>query len=457
MSGGGRVRIGVDLAWGPNGRTGLAAVDPDGRLVDSASVATDDEIDAWIGGQGPVEVAAIDAPIVVPNATGRREAERLVAAAFARYDAGPHPTNRSLPWMDPPRARRLAERHGWAVDPALRGSAGSPVAIEVYPHPGMVGLFGLGRVLPYKKGAIETRRPAFARLLELLQTVASLRLDESDRWTALTERFERATRPVDLDRLEDEVDAIFCAHLAHLWSGGGELVVYGDRTAGFIVAPPAPQHAPAPRGTAGTPAPEPEEEQPGVGPYPGPWPDDPRLDPELLEHGDRRNVVDRYRYWSVAAVVADLDARRHPFAVAVENWQHDLNIGSIVRTANAFLASSVHVVGRRRWNRRGAMVTDRYQHVLHHETVADLLGWAAQRGLPVIAVDNVPGAVALEAFDLPERCVLLFGQEGPGLSAEALAGASAVVEIPQYGSTRSINAAAAAAIVMHEWVRRWAR
>ena len=197
----------------------------------------------------------------------------------------------------------------------------------------------------------------------------------------------------------------------------------------------------------------------GVGPWPGgpeAWPDDPRYDRELLAQGDSRNVIDRYRYWSVAAVTADLDARRHPFSVAIENWQHDLNIGSIVRTANAFAAETVHIVGRRRWNRRGAMVTDRYQHVLHHDTIGDFARWASDAELPVLGVDNVPGSVSLLEADLPERCVLLFGQEGPGLSAEAVAAADAVLEIPQYGSTRSINASAAAAIVMHEWIRRHA-
>ena len=191
----------------------------------------------------------------------------------------------------------------------------------------------------------------------------------------------------------------------------------------------------------------------GVGPWPGDWPVGAHWDPELLEHGDSRNVVDQYRYWRMEAIVADLDTRRHPFHVAIENWQHDLNIGSIVRTANAFLASTVHIVGRRRWNRRGAMVTDRYQHVLHHDTIEDLAGWALSEGLPLVAVDNVPGSVHVEDQPLPERCVLLFGQEGPGLTAEALAAASVVVDIPQFGSTRSINASAAAAIVMHEWIR----
>ncbi|WBU37346.1 TrmH family RNA methyltransferase [Homoserinibacter sp. YIM 151385] len=198
----------------------------------------------------------------------------------------------------------------------------------------------------------------------------------------------------------------------------------------------------------------------GVGSWPGgpaAWPDDERYDPELLAEGDRRNVVDRFRYWRVEAITAELDRHRHPFHVAIENWQHDLNIGSIVRSANAFLAEAVHIVGRRRWNRRGAMVTERYQHVVHHEDVAALLAWSRERGLPIVAVDNVEGSIPVDAADLPERCLLLFGQEGPGLSAEALAAADLVVEIRQFGSTRSINAAAAAAVVMHEWVRRNAR
>ncbi|NYJ04258.1 TrmH family RNA methyltransferase [Petropleomorpha daqingensis] len=194
----------------------------------------------------------------------------------------------------------------------------------------------------------------------------------------------------------------------------------------------------------------------GVGPWPGDWPTDPRYDPELLAHGDRRNVVDRYRYWTVEAIVADLDARRHPFSVAIENFGHDLNIGTVVRTANAFLAAEVHIVGRRRWNRRGAMVTDRYQHLRHHADVAELAAWAANEGLALVAVDNGPGAVPLETVELPERCVLLFGQEGPGLTAEARAAADLTVAIAQFGSTRSINAGVAAGIAMHAWIRRHA-
>ncbi|PYD00345.1 RNA methyltransferase [Microbacterium esteraromaticum] len=194
----------------------------------------------------------------------------------------------------------------------------------------------------------------------------------------------------------------------------------------------------------------------GVGPWPGQWPADEHYDPELLAHGDTRNVIDRYRYWRMDAIVADLDTQRHPFHVAIENWQHDMNIGSIVRSANAFLADTVHIIGRRRWNKRGAMVTDRYQHVVHHPDVATFTAWAAREGIPIIAVDNVGEAVPVDRADLPERCVLLFGQEGPGLSDEALAAASGHIEITQYGSTRSINASAAAAVVMYEWCRRYA-
>jgi tRNA G18 (ribose-2'-O)-methylase SpoU len=194
----------------------------------------------------------------------------------------------------------------------------------------------------------------------------------------------------------------------------------------------------------------------GVGPWPGPWPDDPRYDPELLREGDRRNVVDRYRYWHRDAIVADLDTRRHDFHVGIENWKHDLNIGTVVRTANAFLAREVHIVGRRRWNRRGAMVTDRYQHVRHHPEVSDLLAFCTAQALPLVAVDNLPGAVPLETTALPRRCLLLFGQEGGGLSEAAREAASLVVSVAQYGSTRSINAGVASGIAMHAWIRQHA-
>ena len=195
----------------------------------------------------------------------------------------------------------------------------------------------------------------------------------------------------------------------------------------------------------------------GVGPHPQPWPDDQRYDRHLLAEGDRRNVLDAYRYWAVEAVVADLDARRAPLHVAIQNWEHDFNIGSIVRTANAFNVAGVHIVGRRRWNRRGAMVTDRYVHVHHHPDAAALLAWLAERGVVPIGVDNIPGSVPLEREALPESCCLVFGSEGPGLTEELAAGCERVVAITQYGSTRSLNAGAAAAIAMYHWALQWPR
>ncbi len=194
----------------------------------------------------------------------------------------------------------------------------------------------------------------------------------------------------------------------------------------------------------------------GVGPWEGPWPEGEQYDGQLLAEGDRRNVVDRYRYWTLDAIVADLDTRRHDFHVAIENWQHDFNIGTVVRTANAFLAREVHIVGNRRWNRRGAMVTDRYQHVRHHPTVADLAAYLAEQDVALLGIDNLPGSEPVESLDLPRRCCLLFGQEGPGLTAEARDACAGTFSIAQFGSTRSINASAAAAIAMHTWVRQHA-
>ncbi|MHA0285236.1 TrmH family RNA methyltransferase [Mycobacterium sp. C3-094] len=197
-------------------------------------------------------------------------------------------------------------------------------------------------------------------------------------------------------------------------------------------------------------------EGPGVGPWPGPLPDDPRYDPNLLRDGDTRNVVDAYRYWTREAIVADIDARRHPLHIAIENFGNDANIGAVVRTANAFAVHTVHIVGRRRWNRRGAMVTDRYQRLCHHDSTAALLDAAARDGLTPVAVDNVPGAARIEEVTLPRAALLIFGQEGPGITDDAKSGAALTVSIAQFGSTRSINAAVAAGIAMHTWVRQHA-
>lgn len=194
----------------------------------------------------------------------------------------------------------------------------------------------------------------------------------------------------------------------------------------------------------------------GVGPHPQPWPDDVRLDPELLGSGDRRNVTDAYRYWSVEAIKADLDTRRRPLHVAIQNWEHDFNIGSIVRSANAFNAAGVHIIGRKRWNRRGALVTDKYLDIHHHPTVADLVSWLTDRSIPLVGVDNLPGSVPLETYELPAPVCLLFGSEGPGLTPEAVEACRGLVHITQAGSTRSLNAGAAAAIAMYDWTLRWA-
>ncbi len=194
----------------------------------------------------------------------------------------------------------------------------------------------------------------------------------------------------------------------------------------------------------------------GVGPWPGTWPEGEQYDAELLRDGDRRNVVDRYRYWTLEAIRADLDTRRHGFHVAIENWQHDFNIGTVVRTANAFLAAEVHIVGNRRWNRRGAMVTDRYQHLRHHATPTELASYLHDAGVTLLGIDNLPGSAHLETTELPRDVCFLFGQEGPGLSEAAREACDGTLSIAQFGSTRSINASAAAAIAMHTWVRTYA-
>lgn len=190
----------------------------------------------------------------------------------------------------------------------------------------------------------------------------------------------------------------------------------------------------------------------GVPPHPEPWPDDSRLDPELLAHGDARNVEDKYRYWTVEAIKADLDTSRYDVHIAIENWQHDMNIGTIVRNANAFNVAAVHIIGKRHWNRRGAMVTDKYMNIFHHPTVKDFVTAVGDRH--VIAIDNQQGAVKLLDAVLPSHAVLVFGGEGPGLSEEMIAASEQMVAIEQFGSTRSVNVGVASGIVLYEWIRR---
>lgn len=240
------VALGIDLAWGPNGRTGLAILDPDGRLQASCWVRTDDEVAAFVAehvGGSPV-LAAVDAPLIVPNLTGRRPCEAELARRFGRFHAAPHPSNRSRPWMQPePRGARLAKRLGWSTDPAARPTASRGVALEVYPHPAMVVLFGLDRVIPYKQKPgrdLEALRAAHLLLLDHIESTTGelLGLVSSARWADLRTGVLTASRKVELGRIEDEVDAIVCAYLAWLWTHRPEdMEVIGDVDTGYVVVP----------------------------------------------------------------------------------------------------------------------------------------------------------------------------------------------------------------------------
>lgn len=237
--------VGIDLAWGSKARTGLAVVDDDGRLVTSGVVRTDDEIDQWLRASGgDVVDAAVDAPLIVPNETGQRRCETEVSRAFWRYKIGAHSSNKGRVEFDPPRAATLATRFGWSVDPALHGSVEQPVCIEVYPHPAMVGLFGISERIAYKSGP--HRAAGFAQLVEHFGSIEELRLNKHPRWVEISQIVANP-RPGDLTRIEDELDAILCAHLAWLWHHRPEgLKIYGSLDDGYIVAPPEPLVVPEP-------------------------------------------------------------------------------------------------------------------------------------------------------------------------------------------------------------------
>ncbi|WP_442984617.1 TrmH family RNA methyltransferase [Schaalia sp. lx-100] len=198
--------------------------------------------------------------------------------------------------------------------------------------------------------------------------------------------------------------------------------------------------------------PLPQDVPAGVGPWQGDFPEGDHWDHDLLQYGDHRNVEDRYRYWRMEAIREDIARRSVPFEVAIENLEHDFNIGSIVRTANALGVSRVHIVGRRRWNRRGAMVTDRYLRVDHMEDAQALADDCAARGVALVGIDNVPGSVPLRAADMPNPVCMVFGGESDGLSERMIELCSRVFYIPQRGSTRSMNVGHAAAIAMWAWV-----
>jgi len=187
----------------------------------------------------------------------------------------------------------------------------------------------------------------------------------------------------------------------------------------------------------------------GVGPHPQPWPLGDMYDEALLEFGDTRNVIDKYRYWSVNAIKSDLDKTRLPLEIAIENWQHDMNIGTIVRNANAFNLKAVHIIGKKHWNKRGAMVTDVYMNIFYHKSVEEFVESVGKKH--IIAVDNQPGAENLSETALPKDCVLVFGGEGPGLSQQMIDASEKMVQIEQFGSTRSVNVGVASGIVIYSW------
>jgi len=237
--------LGLDLAWGERARTGIAALDGDGRLVTCACVRSDGEIVAFAAEHAPGDcVLAIDAPLIVPNETGQRAAERLVAERFGRYAAGAYPANRASPLFNPvPRALRLADRLGCQTDPKAGAGPGKRVAIEVYPHSASIVLFGLDRRLPYKAKqgrSFAVRAEAFARLIGYVEDrlAEPLRAAGCQRWRELAALAAAARHPADIERIEDEVDAVTCAYLAWLWHANPPSCwVLGDVTTGYIITP----------------------------------------------------------------------------------------------------------------------------------------------------------------------------------------------------------------------------
>ena len=174
----------------------------------------------------------------------------------------------------------------------------------------------------------------------------------------------------------------------------------------------------------------------------------------LTVQNDTRNVIDKYKGLSVEEIKKDLETSRHNFHIAVENFQHDFNIGTIARNANAFNAAGIHIIGKRHWNRRGAMKTEAYMNVLHHKNVQDFVNWAKENNLRIIAIDNQKGAKNLNNTQLSKGSVLVFGNESDGLSEEMVGACEEMIAIEQFGSTRSVNVGVASGILMYEFVRR---
>lgn len=169
---------------------------------------------------------------------------------------------------------------------------------------------------------------------------------------------------------------------------------------------------------------------------------------------DMRNVVDEFKNVDHNEIVRVLDSRGAQFEIAIENTLRDFNMGTIVRSANAFGVRTVHVVGRKQWNRRGAMMTESYVTMHYHDSIDAFDRAMQQQKRQIIGIDNVPGSVMLQVAEIKPKSVLVFGQEGPGLSGDFLAVCDQIVAIEQFGSTRSLNVGVAAGIAMYEVMRR---
>lgn len=169
---------------------------------------------------------------------------------------------------------------------------------------------------------------------------------------------------------------------------------------------------------------------------------------------DTRNVIDEFKGLSEAAISAQLDERDHGLVIALENTERDFNMGTIVRSANAFGVRHIYIIGRRQWNKRGAMMTDKYLHVHYVGSTAEFVALMRQESREIVAIDNIPGSVNMAETKLPKHAVLVFGQEGPGISEELAGQAGRIVAIEQFGSTRSINVGAAATVAMYCWLQQ---
>lgn len=179
------------------------------------------------------------------------------------------------------------------------------------------------------------------------------------------------------------------------------------------------------------------------------------VDKMLIENGDTRNVIDKYKNWKLEAIKEDMRKNAFEVHIAIENYQHDINIGTIVRNANAFNVAGVHIIGKKHWNKRGAMGTEKYLDVYGYTNIQDFIEWSTDSNHELIGIDNIPVSTNLYKTKLPKNCVLVFGQEGPGLSKELQYYCKEIVAIEQFGSTRSVNVGVASGIILYEWVRTW--